>query len=454
MGGRFGSAAVGPAAGAAGPPPTAGLSEAAPWQTGSQEPGRGVVVGLGLCIALAPLVSPKGPGNGGPIDLFVAIGVTTALLWAVRRRARLQFPYLIPVTVFVVVGLLSALTSAVAFRGGTAAAQEGFLFLWCASLATVCRTPRALGVLLRTWAVSVTVWGAALILGVVAGIPFLSGTKHAGTRARLFFDHPNMAGNFFMIGLFLVVASGYPRRRSLRYACCVVLLVATFLTGSNAAMLSLVGGGVVAVFLHLKTTRGLVPATAVAAGVLLGLGAGAAYVVPPLVAAAEQSHDPLLRYTVGRSPESADKRGDIFADQLALYERGDLLGIGPAATKHELGSSFAGVAKEAHNDYLATLVERGPVGVLAVAGLMAAVIARIAGIMRRRLTPYLAAAVPVPAALGGACAAFALTALTHEVLHYRWFWTLLGLVAAVHLLAQPGRQEARFGARTAGSPAP
>jgi O-antigen ligase len=297
---------------------------------------------------------------------------------------------------------------------------------------------------------SATVWGGLLIVGVVGGVPLLSGTRHSGTRARLLFDHPNMAGNFFMIGLFLVLASGFPRRRPLRYACCAVLLAAMFLTGSNAALLSLVGGGVIAVFLHLKSHRGLAPATAVATSLLVLLGAGAAYVVPPLVAAAEQSHTPFLRYTVGRSPESADKRGDIFADQIELYERGDLLGIGPAATKNELGSSFAGVAKEAHNDYLATLVERGPVGVLAVAALIGAVIARISGITRRRLTSQLAAAVPVPAALAGACAAFALTALTHEVLHYRWFWTLLGLVAAVHLLAQPAREASRPAYRSAG----
>ena len=138
------------------------------------------------------------------------------------------------------------------------------------------------------------------------------------------------------------------------------------------------------VFLHLKSRRGFVPAIVVATSLLVVLGAGAAYVVPPLVAAAEQSHAPSCA-AVGRSSESADKRGDIFADQIELYERGDLLGIGPAATKNELGSSFAGVAKEAHNDYLATLVERGPIGLLAVATLIAAVIARISGITRRRL---------------------------------------------------------------------
>jgi O-antigen ligase len=442
------TAPAGPPAGAVPDGPLlVGLAEPAPWESGPHEPGKGVLAVVALCIALAPLVSPKGPGNGGPIDLFVAVGVTTVLLWAVRRRARLNFPYAVPITGIIAVGLASALMGQIPFRSGTAVAQELFLFLWCVAIATVCRTPRAVGLLLRTWAVSVTVWAALLILGVVGGVPLLSGTKHAGTRASLFFDHPNMAGNFFMIGLFVVVASGYPRRRWLRLTCCALLLVATFLTGSNAALLSLVGGIVVAVFLHLKSRRSLVTAIAVGASLLLVIGAGAAYVIPPVVAAAEQSDAPMLRYTVGRSPESADKRGDIFAQQWELYEHGDLLGIGPAATKHVLGTSFAGVAKEAHNDYLATLVERGPFGLLALVAFMAAIIARVAGITRRRFLPQLAAAVPVPAALGGACAAFALTALTHEVLHYRWFWTLLGLVAAVHVLAAPGREATRVPSR-------
>jgi O-antigen ligase len=429
---------------------TRGLAEPAPWESGREEPGNGVLLVLGVCIALAPLVSPKGPGNGGPIDIFVAAGVTTALLWAVRRRARLHFPYLVSVSGIVLVGLASALLGDIPLRSGTAVAQELFLFLWCVALATVCRTPRALAVLLRTWAVSVTVWAALLIVGVFGGVPLLSGTQHEGTRASLFFDHPNMAGNFFMIGAFVVVASGYPRRRGIRYGFVAVLLVATFLTGSNAAMLSLVGGTLVAVFLHLRSRRGLVPAIAVATSLVVLTGTAGAYVLPPLVAAAEQSDAPFLRYTVGRGPESADKRGDIFAQQWQLYERSGPLGIGPAATKNELGSAFAGVAKEAHNDYLATLVERGPLGLLALAALMAAIAARVAAITGRRVGPRLAAAVPVPAALGGACVAFALTALTHEVLHYRWFWTLLGLLAAAYVLASPTRGTAGSPSRSAG----
>ncbi|SFL25644.1 O-antigen ligase family protein [Geodermatophilus ruber] len=428
--------------------PPVGPAEPTPWQAGPDEPGRPVLAVLGLCIALVPIVNPKGPGNAGPIDVFMALAVTVALLWALSRGARLRVPYFVPTAAFVTVGLLAAMLSVLPLRSGVAVVQEIFLFCWCAALATVCRTPHALGVVIRTWALSVTAWAAVLVFGVVAGVAAITNAEAGGTRARLFFDHPNMAGNFFMIGMFVVVASGCPRRRWLRYGCVAVLFLAMFYTASNAALLSLVGGAAVAVFLHLRSRTGMVKATAVGAALVVALGAGAV-AAPPLLAAAEQSHNPLLRYTVGRSPEAADTRTQTFAQQLEVFGRGELLGIGPAATKHTLDSTFAGQAKEAHNDYLATLVERGPLGVLALVALMGAVGARVVGITRRRLPPGLAAAIPVPAALGGACAAFAITAVTHEVLHYRWFWTLLGLVAAVHLLARPVEATSRTAARSA-----
>jgi len=51
----------------------------------------------------------------------------------------------------------------------------------------------------------------------------------------------------------------------------------------------------------------------------------------------------------------------------------------------------------------------------------------------------------------GACAAFALTAVTHEVLHYRWFWMLLALLAALYLLTRPDPAEAGPGEVQAGA---
>lgn len=402
---------------------------------GGREPGTVVLALLAACVALTPLVSPKGPGHGAPIDLLIAIGVAGTVLWAIRRKATVRLPYAVPMTALVALGLTAAMLSVSPQVGGIAMVQETFLVFWCAAIATVCRTPRALGVLLRSWSLSTTAWGLLLIVGVVTRHKAISGATGAeGGRARLFFDQPNMAGNYFMIAVFVVVASGCPRRLWARIGACTVLVLAMFLTGSNAALLSLISGSVLVLFLWLKVRSGLVTATAVIALMVGGLGVGWVEIGAPLVSAAQQSDNPLLRYSVGRGERSAGARESLFSSQFAIYERGNLLGIGPAGTRDALGSAAATTVKEAHNDYLGTLTERGPLGLLALFGLLGAVWARATSITGRRLPAHLARVVPVPAALAGACAAFAITALTHEVLHFRWLWTLLGLVAALHLL--------------------
>jgi O-antigen ligase len=423
--------------------------ETGPPHKGAPEPGPGVLVLLAFTVALMPLLAPKLPGNGAPVDLLMAASIFAVFVWALRTRARVRVPYVVPTTALMVIGLTSALFGALPAAGTVAVAQEIFLLGWCAAVATLCRTPRALAVVLRTWAISATAWASLLCVAVAtgAGGP-LGATNGGGVRSQLLFDHPNMAGNYFVIAIFAVLASGYPRRRLLRWSCYALLLVATLLTGSNAALLSLAGGAVVVLFLDVRARSGLIKATAVTALVIGGLSVSWLQVGEPLLTAAQESDNPLLRYSVGRGARSAEGRVDLFTSQLELYERGHLLGIGPTATQATLDAEGATIVKEAHNDYLGTLVERGPFGLLAVFGLMAAVIARIVAMTRSPLLPRLAAAIPVPAALAGACAAFAATAMTHEVLHYRWFWLLLGILAAVHLL-QGGSARASAGAGSA-----
>jgi O-antigen ligase len=165
------------------------------------------------------------------------------------------------------------------------------------------------------------------------------------------------------------------------------------------------------------------------------LGVGWVEVVSPFLTTASQSSNDLVRNSVGRGIRSAEARQSLFSSQLQIFEKGDLLGIGPAVTKSTLGAEGATAVHEAHNDYLGTLVERGPLGLTAVLALVGVTVVRLARFTTRPLPPRLAAVLPMPAALGGACLVFAATALTHEILHYRWLWTLLAVVAAVYLLA-------------------
>ena len=118
------------------------------------------------------------------------LGVLAVLLWAVASQARLHVPYALPVLALMVLGLVAAVTGVAPQDGGIAVLQEAFLLAWCAAIASACRTPASLALLVRAWVLGATAWACALVVSAASAGPAAAG----GSRARLLFDHPNMAG--------------------------------------------------------------------------------------------------------------------------------------------------------------------------------------------------------------------------------------------------------------------
>ncbi len=137
---------------------------------GASEPGHGALLILAATVALLPVITPKLPGNAAPVDGLMVATIFAVFVWALRTKAPVRVPYVVPTTALMLVGAASALLSILPGSGAVAVAQEVFLLGWCAAVATLCRTPRALGIVLRTWAVSATAWAGLLIVVVASGI--------------------------------------------------------------------------------------------------------------------------------------------------------------------------------------------------------------------------------------------------------------------------------------------
>jgi len=142
---------------------------------------------------------------------------------------------------------------------------------------------------------------------------------------------------------------------------------------------------------------------------------------------------PLLRDSVGRSGASTSERQTILDEGAHLFFDGTATGIGPARTKATLEATQAPYVKEAHNDYLATLLERGLIGAIGLVALGFAVGARCTRLMSRRLPDVYAAIVPRPWLLVVIAPVMMVAAGFYEVLHFRHLWTWLGIVAALAL---------------------
>ena len=113
-------------------------------------------------------------------------------------------------------------------------------------------------------------------------------------------------------------------------------------------------------------------------------------------------------------------------------------GLGPASTKPLLTDRALPYANEAHDDWLAALVERGVLGLFALL--------LLAGCVRPGRPGAAAAAVGAdgrrragPGGLVAALLALGVNSFYEEILHFRSLWLLFGIVAVLGKDARPAR---------------
>ncbi|WP_207555940.1 O-antigen ligase family protein [Intrasporangium flavum] len=410
-------------------------AQAVPGRTTALPGARGprrVAVALTFAICALPLLIPSGPGNTGLADVGILAVVVTVAAWLRIKAVPVSVPYLLPV------GLLMMAGAVAAYHSGDALAllpvvQDVFLLVWCACIANAVRQYRwLLAVVLRAWVWSGLAWAAVLCVGKMANISWMAGlSSKDGGRASLTFADPNLCANYFLIVVALILATSVVRGRWARaLALCTVLLAIVF-TGSNGAAIGLGVMIVVALVVGLVKRRGVVLATAVACLAGASFAAIAPNVDLNAVGAKASDSIQVLRDSLGRTDESSGSRTELATETFGLYLEGDLLGVGPGRTKATLSGQAAPYIKEAHNDYLATLVERGAVGGVGLAVLLVVVAFRVGRVALWPQDPEVRALVPRPQWLLALCCALAVAGLFYEVLHFRHVWALFGLIAGL-----------------------
>jgi hypothetical protein len=380
-----------------------------------------------IAIASLAVLAPHGPSNTAPADVFILLAIVSALLWAGRTTKRLKFPYVIGVGTMVIAGCLAALFSEYPHEGLTAIIIDIFLLGWVTTVANVGRTEAAAGFLLRAWCVTGSLWGVGLL--AFFGRP---DTADNPARASFTLGDSNGAGLYFAVTIMIVLAGCWPRRLRWRVPVLICLLVDLLLTGSLGGIFGLLAGLGLALVVRTAARRG--GAAAVVLFLVLAVVSVATYEVMhryQVVERAQSSPNVLLRDSIGREQQSAWEREMITQESLHLWSTSSLLGLGPNATKSTLTQELAPYPKEAHDDWTASLVERGVMGFTGLLLLVGEITVRAFRVgSRQRLGPGLSAALPAPEFLVGALATLAVNSFTHQILHDRASWTLLGLLAA------------------------
>jgi hypothetical protein len=393
---------------------------------GGQAPGRGTVqrtamVTLVGAIIFQPILHPSGPGNVSPVDLFTVASVISAAVWITSSHHKARAPYIIPVALLVAAGAASGLFGALPGLALLTLVIDLLLFGWCTAVVNVLSVPRAMRCALVAWSWSGIFWAALVIVAWLGHISALEGLQAAeGNRVLFTFGDPNYASTYWDATIFVVYATRTPSARWMRVIGYILLVWALALTESNGGVLAL---GVSVVFLVLVRSHrkhGLVGSVVTA--LVLGLAVSTFFVVLPLATIrtwALDSGQPLLVNSIGRSAQSSNERGELIVELKQLYEQSNgFLGLGPASTKPLLTTQLYPYANEAHNDFLAVLVERGPVGLLGLLLLIGSAIYWAVPIVRRKLSARYAAVVPLPVGLVAGLLALSVNSFYEEILHF------------------------------------
>lgn len=395
---------------------------------------RVALAATAAAVALLPLAVPQGPGNAAPIDVLVVTAVLAALLWAATSGMPWRFPFAVPVALALVGGAVGALFGPAPGLGTVALVQDILLVAWCWTLANVAHCTRNLRIILVAWTYSAIGWALLAFVGLATGTQVLTGqVEKQGTRLQLTLADPSYTANYFFISMMLMWATRRPRRRLVRYGAYAALVSAIVATGSNSGMVAVVVGFTVAAGLGIHRRYGLLPAVASLACAVVVVGVAASNVsFSSIQASAHDSRWSFVRQGIGRSSDSAGQRENLVHESVRLYTIGNPLGEGPVSTKPRLRAEMAPLVKEAHDDYLAALIERGPLGFIGILVLVATLLVR--GVHVATKLPAGPGAVLVrPNALVGAVAGTLVGGTVYELLHVRHVWALFALVAAASM---------------------
>ncbi|MFA1548459.1 O-antigen ligase family protein [Actinomadura chokoriensis] len=411
----------------------------APLKRGTRLPPVMLVAGIASLPLLMPAGLPPGPGNTGLPDLAL-VGVTaTMLLWAGTRRLPIRWPFLIPTLMTIIAGGIAAIVNE---AGALTLVKDLFVLLWAVSLANFGRDPSLLRVALRAFVWVGTCYALVMIVGFVLGIEALSGKQIDGERAMFTFGDANYASNWFICIFFIARASRFPETAGKRWTVCGVLLTAEILTGSNGGLLALCVALLLGYLFRLFREGKAHHAVAVGALAVFVGGGGVALVsavnVQPFLDRASQA-SPILRDSIGRTTgESTNSRSTVLATTLQMIDdQTHPWGIGPGQTEKQMLVRQETYVREAHNDYVAAVLERGFLGGAALITLVFVLLLSCVRIARRgALTGEYARLVPRPELFGALVAVFLVSGLFYETLHYRHGWAFFGLIAALDLFGR------------------
>ncbi len=393
-----------------------------------------------LMLCLLPIERLVFPFNLKIVDAALVLLILYGLAKAMNIDQSLKFPLLLPIWLVLLASSFAMLVGTVHTNGIVAVVQEIYLFVWFIVLTNLLGTFVASDIdrLMKVWSIVAVLEATATLMGMLRigprifytaffyDAPHLERAISVGgfSRGVGTYLNPNAAAAYLSVSFFVLLATSWPRRTRVMLG--GWLLLGLLGTGSMGALLSTVLGLVVLVVVYsFKWHRAVLFWTAF---VSIGASVLALMVLVLSLWPVELSElgfgesMGVLALTLGRLPHSLSGRLVRVENAWSIYALHPW-GTGP--------NSFESLELSVHNDYLAFLFERGPIGAvgwLSIVGVTLLIPLRAA---RRSNGAHQRWQV---LALGAGFLACAINSLTHEVFHFRQMWLLMVFIFSTSYL--------------------
>lgn len=403
-----------------------------PWDEASSYPQRRLYYRLSvLLICLLPVQRFMLPFGLSLADVALILLVIVSLEYFWRVRQPLHFPLAGPIWLIMVASIGATMMGLQHFDSLVAIAQEVYLFIAFLVLVNLwSRLPSAdMNRLMKIWCVIAALealLALAAMFRIGPSILYVKPTQDASAdyeivRAIGVHANANAAAVYLSVAYFVALATRWPVWRRLIVA--GTIYAGIFATGSNGALLST---AIATVILLITTSvlnghrRGFLWGGLICTAIALllmfyyALQTFVDFNASRVLAA----RNPYLFQTLGRFAHSLSNRIHLMGWGWEVF-RDYPLGIGPNA--------FSTIRGSLHNDYIAFLFERGPLGFLGWLWLILETLVRplaglrVAGKVERWQILVLAAGF----------LACMLNAMSHEVSHMRQVWFLMALLFAL-----------------------
>lgn len=386
---------------------------------------------------LVPVLVPQGPNQLSLLDGLNIVAMGIFFVASVHRRARIRFPFLMPIIVIFLGSLLSVTNARSIPLSLLTLTQDLYLYLWFVLLVNQLADRGPLRPIRTAWiwtAVIAAVLGIALILvqthGSLAEMIGLHGPRATGT-----FTNPNYFADYLVLSLFIALSASEEVGGAFLGFSVLAILAGLIAAKSNGGMIALISGLAAWALARAYTKRVSPMAIAGTLALLVAIVAMAWSAVSEWGIGARTLSELRERSFLGRAAHSSESRVRIWSSLRETYERSPL-GIGPGNSSavtlsvEQRERPASQQSKEAHSDYLSYAIERGPVALIGLLLLIGQAFGRLTKFWRQIARSGLK-----PAWGGGFVAAMfaglvasSIHSLVIEKLHFRHFWLYLAVL--------------------------